>query len=160
MTKTGSTPELPQLLTSSTSEERSVFLPSRLTTVASRDAVSALPSTTKALEKWSDTAWSNSKMLVSSVRLSTRVRTAASNPPERLWQRKEPLTWIGSPPKSWRRRRRPRSEHAPLPHACDSRPEPPQAPYFPLTLSPTTFNLSLQYNVSLLTLFVRVFMCC
>ena len=113
----GFTSELPPSLTSSISEGRLESQPWDLTTVASRETVSALPSTNRELEKWSDTASSNSKKLVSLATSSTNLRTAASNPLERPWQGKAPLTWTESPLNSWRRRRRPRSEHAPLPLA-------------------------------------------
>ena len=109
-TVTGSTSELHQSPISSISEERLASQPSRLTTVVSRETESAPPSTTKVLVKWSDTASSSLRTLVSLDKSSTKLKTARSNQLERSWQRKAPLTWTESPLNSWRRRRRPRSE--------------------------------------------------
>ena len=109
-TVTGSTSELHQSPISSISEERLASQPSRLTTVVSRETESAPPSTTKVLVKWSDTASSSLRTLVSLDKSSTKLKTARSNQLERSWQRRAPLTWTESPLNSWRIRRSSRSE--------------------------------------------------
>lgn len=83
MTLTGCTLELPQLLTNSTSEERLESQPSRPTTVEREETVSDLPINTKLPVRSSDTASSNSKSQVSSVKSSTKPKMVQSNQLER-----------------------------------------------------------------------------